>query len=173
MHNLIAKRLDLDLSRKDNDQSRAASLSKELIKKQKWIFILDDLWNSFKLDKVGISFQLNGCKPIIITRSERVCYRMNCQHEIKAMPLSDGDAWTLLMEELGHDIPLSLEVELIVVAVARECAGLPLGIITMAGSLRGVEEYWCSQVCDNEWFWTVKYRSVIIRWESASDRLHG
>jgi disease resistance protein RPS2 len=57
------------------------------------------------------------------------------------MPLSDGDAWTLLMEELGHDIPLSLEVELIVVAVARECAGLPLGIITMAGSLRGVEEY--------------------------------
>jgi len=66
---------------------------------------------------------------------------MNCQHEIKAMPLSDGDAWTLLMEELGHDIPLSLEVELIVVAVARECAGLPLGIITMAGSLRGVEEY--------------------------------
>jgi disease resistance protein RPS2 len=45
------------------------------------------------------------------------------------------------MEELGHDIPLSLKVELIVVAVARECAGLPLGIITMAGSLRGVEEY--------------------------------
>ena len=43
LQNLIAKHLDLDLSRKDNDQSRAAILSKELIKKQKWIFILDDL----------------------------------------------------------------------------------------------------------------------------------
>ena len=52
---------------------------------------------------MGISFQLNGCKPIIITR-----------------------------QKLGHDIPLSPEVELIAVAVARECAGLPLGIITMA-----------------------------------------
>ena len=81
---------------------------------------------------MGIHFQLNGCKSIIITRSERVCYRMNCQHEIKVMPLFDGDAWTLLMEDLGHDIPLSPKVELIAIAVARKCAGLPLGIITMA-----------------------------------------
>ena len=57
---------------------------------------------------------------------------MNCQHEIKVMPLFDGDAWTLLMEDLGHDIPLSPKVELIAIAVARKCAGLPLGIITMA-----------------------------------------
>uniref|UniRef100_A0A6N2K9I8 NB-ARC domain-containing protein n=1 Tax=Salix viminalis TaxID=40686 RepID=A0A6N2K9I8_SALVM len=38
-------------------------------------------------------------------------YRMNCRHKIKVMPLSDGEAQTLLMEELGHDIALSPEVE--------------------------------------------------------------
>jgi disease resistance protein RPS2 len=43
------------------------------------------------------------------------------------------------MEKLGDDKALSLEVEQIAVDVARECAGLPLGIITVARSLRGVD----------------------------------
>uniref|UniRef100_A0A6N2KRV6 Uncharacterized protein n=1 Tax=Salix viminalis TaxID=40686 RepID=A0A6N2KRV6_SALVM len=44
------------------------------------------------------------------------------------------------MEKLGHDITLSREVEPIAVDIARECAGLPLGVITMAGSMRGVDD---------------------------------
>jgi len=43
LQNLIAKHLDLDLSREDDDLHRAAKLSKELKRKQKWILILDDL----------------------------------------------------------------------------------------------------------------------------------
>jgi disease resistance protein RPS2 len=49
LQNLIAKHLDLDLSRDVDDLHRAAKLSKELMKKQKWILILDDLWNNFEL----------------------------------------------------------------------------------------------------------------------------
>uniref|UniRef100_A0A6N2KIQ1 NB-ARC domain-containing protein n=1 Tax=Salix viminalis TaxID=40686 RepID=A0A6N2KIQ1_SALVM len=89
--NLIAKRLDLDPSNKDNDRSRAASLSRQLMKKQKRILILDDLWNPFKLDKVDIPFRLKGCKLIMTTLSKKAYYRMNCQHKIKVMPLSDGE----------------------------------------------------------------------------------
>nr|XP_034916957.1 probable disease resistance protein At4g27220 [Populus alba] len=44
------------------------------------------------------------------------------------------------MEKLGDDKALSQEVEQIAVDVARECAGLPLGIITVARSLRGVDD---------------------------------
>jgi len=44
------------------------------------------------------------------------------------------------MEKLGRDVALSPEVEGIAKAVARECAGLPLGIIAVAGSLRGVDD---------------------------------
>jgi disease resistance protein RPS2 len=44
------------------------------------------------------------------------------------------------MEKLGRDIALSREVEGIAKAVAKECAGLPLGIITVARSLRGVDD---------------------------------
>ena len=140
LQNLIARRLDLDLSSEDDDVSRAVKLSKELRNKKKWILILDDLWNFFRPHKVGIPIPLKGCKLIMTTRSERICDRMDCQHKMKVMPLFEGEAWTLFMEELGHDIAFSPKVERIAVAVTRECAGLPLGIITVAGSLRGVDD---------------------------------
>jgi disease resistance protein RPS2 len=44
------------------------------------------------------------------------------------------------MEKLKHDVELSPEVEQIAKSVTTECAGLPLGIITMAGSMRGVDD---------------------------------
>jgi len=151
LQNLIAKRLNLDLPSEDDDLHRAAKLSEELRKKQKWILILDDLWNNFELHKVGIPEKLEGCKLIMTTRSETVCHRMACQHKhkIKVKPLSNEEAWTLFMEKFGGDVALSPEVEGIAKAVARECAGLPLGIITVAGSLRGVNDL-------HEWRTTLK-----------------
>jgi disease resistance protein RPS2 len=140
LQNLIATQLHLDLSREDDDLHRAAKLSEELKRKQKWILILDDLWNNFELDEVGIPVMLKGCKLIMTTRSETVCCRMACHHKIKVKPLFEGEAWTLFMEKLGRDIALPSEVEGIAKAIARECAGLPLGIITVAGSLRGVDD---------------------------------
>ena len=126
LQNLIAKRLDLNLSSEDDDLLGAAELSEELRKKQKWILILDDLWNNFELHKVGIPEKLEGCKLIMTTRSETVCHRMVCQHKIKVKPLSNGEAWTLFMEKFRRDVALSPEVEGIAKVVARECAGLPL-----------------------------------------------
>jgi disease resistance protein RPS2 len=137
---LIAKRLYLDLSSEDDDLHRAAKLSEELRKKQKWILILDDLWNNFELHKVGIPVALKGCKLILTTRSETICHRIACHHKIKVKPLSEGEAWNLFMEKLGRDVTLSPEVEGIARDIARECAGLPLGIITVAGSMMGVDD---------------------------------
>ncbi|XP_034909307.1 probable disease resistance protein At4g27220 [Populus alba] len=142
LQNLIAKCLGLDLSSEDDDLRRAVKLSKELRKKQKWILILDDLWNTFELHEVGIPepVDVKGCKLIMTSRSKRVCQWMDRRREIKVKPLLESEAWDLFKEKLGHDIPLSPEVERIAVDIARECAGLPLGIITIAGSLRRVDD---------------------------------
>ncbi|KAI9377007.1 hypothetical protein POPTR_019G014312v4 [Populus trichocarpa] len=140
LQNLIATQLHLNLSREDDDLHRAAKLSEELKREQKWILILDDLWNNFELEEVGIPEKLKGCKLIMTTRSKTVCHQMACHRKIKVKPLSEGEAWTLFMEKLGCGIALSREVEGIAKVVAKECAGLPLGIITMAGSLRGVDD---------------------------------
>uniref|UniRef100_A0A6N2KKA1 Uncharacterized protein n=1 Tax=Salix viminalis TaxID=40686 RepID=A0A6N2KKA1_SALVM len=139
LQNQIAKFIKLDLSSEDDDLHRAAKLSKKLRKIPKWILILDDLWNTFELHEVGIPDPVKGCKLIMTTRSKRVCQRMHSQRKIEVKSLSVEEAWTLFMEKLGHDITLSLEVERIAKDIGRECAGLPLGVITMAGSLRGVD----------------------------------
>ncbi|KAG5224012.1 disease resistance protein [Salix suchowensis] len=140
LQNLIDERVDLDLSRDLDDKHRAAKLSKELRKKQKWILILDDLWNSFELHDVGIHSSLKGCKLILTTRSQTVCAQIDCQHKIQVKPLFEGESWTLFKENLRRHTTLSDEVEGIAKAVAMECAGLPLGIITIARSLRGVDD---------------------------------
>ncbi|PNS94248.2 hypothetical protein POPTR_018G145578v4 [Populus trichocarpa] len=137
LQNLIAKDIYLDLSNEDNERKRAAKLSKALIKKQRWVLILDDLWDCFDYNKVGIPIRVKGCKLILTTRSFGVCQRMFCQKTIKVEPLSMEEAWALFMKVLGCIPP---EVEEIAKSVASECAGLPLGIITMAGTMRGVDD---------------------------------
>nr|XP_034907231.1 probable disease resistance protein At4g27220 [Populus alba] len=137
LQNLIANDIHLDLSNEDNERKRAAKLSKALIKKQRWVLILDDLWDCFDYNKVGIPIRVKGCKLILTTRSFGVCQRMFCQKTIKVEPLSKEEAWALFMKVLGCIPP---EVEEIARSIASECAGLPLGIITMAGTMRGVDD---------------------------------
>ncbi|KAL9381669.1 hypothetical protein Peur_024704 [Populus x canadensis] len=137
----LARRIDLNLSSENEELHRAAALKKELMKKQKWVLILDDLWKAFDLQKLGVPDQVEeGCKLILTSRSAKVCQQMKTQHTIKVQPISEREAWTLFTERLGHDITFSPEVERIAEDIVRECAGLPLGIITMAGSMRGVDE---------------------------------
>jgi disease resistance protein RPS2 len=76
LQNLIAQDIDLDLSNEDNERKRAAKLSKALIKKQRWVLILDDLWDCFDYNKVGIPIRVKGCKLILTTRSFGVCQRI-------------------------------------------------------------------------------------------------
>ncbi|XP_034899408.1 probable disease resistance protein At4g27220 [Populus alba] len=137
LQNLIANDIHLDLSNEDNERKRAAKLSKALIEKQRWVLILDDLWDCFDYNKVGIPIKVKGCKLILTTRSFGVCQRMFCQKTIKVEPLSMEEAWALFMKVLGCIPP---EVEEIARSIASECAGLPLGIITMAGTMRGVDD---------------------------------
>ncbi|XP_073263042.1 probable disease resistance protein At4g27220 [Populus alba] len=135
----IARRIGLDLSNEDEELYRAAELSNELTKKQKWVLILDDLWKAIELRKVGVPIQaVKGCKLIVTTRLENVCQQMDTQHKIKVSPILVEEAWTLFIERLGHDMALSPEVEPIAKSITNECDGLPLGIITMASTMRGV-----------------------------------
>nr|ABF81424.1 NBS-LRR type disease resistance protein [Populus trichocarpa] len=134
---LLQDDIRLDLSKEDNERKRAAKLSKALIEKQRWVLILDDLWNCFDFDVVGIPIKVKGCKLILTTRSFEVCQRMVCQETIKVEPLSMEEAWALFTKILGR---IPSEVEEIAKSMARECAGLPLGIKTMAGTMRGVDD---------------------------------
>uniref|UniRef100_A0A6N2MK22 Uncharacterized protein n=1 Tax=Salix viminalis TaxID=40686 RepID=A0A6N2MK22_SALVM len=139
LQDCIANYFDLDLGDQKDAVVRAGMLLTELSVKKKYVLILDDLWDHFPLEKVGIPLRIDGCKLIFTTRSLEICTKMDCQRIIKVEPLSEGEAWNLFVEKLGHVASLSPETKQIAESIVKECAGLPLGIMTMAGSMKGVK----------------------------------
>ncbi|KAH7513119.1 hypothetical protein FEM48_Zijuj12G0162800 [Ziziphus jujuba var. spinosa] len=100
----------------------------------------DDLWQDFQLERVGIPSGRSGCKLILTSRSLNVCRSINCEEYIKVEPLSENEAWELFTEKLGHGRALSPAIEPIAKSLTKKCSGLPLAIISVAGSMREVDD---------------------------------
>ncbi|KAG5226477.1 disease resistance protein [Salix suchowensis] len=139
LQDCIANYFDLDLGDQKDAVVRAGMLLTELSVKKNYVLILDDLWDHLPLEKVGIPLRTDGCKLVFTTRSLDICRKMDCQKTLKVEPLSEGEAWNLFVEKLGHGARLFPETNQIAESVVKECAGLPLGIMTMAGSMKWVE----------------------------------
>ncbi|XP_027171980.1 probable disease resistance protein At4g27220 [Coffea eugenioides] len=134
----IAKWLRLDLSDEDDEDSRAAILSRELVKQS--VLILDDVWQEFSFEKIGIPLGANKCRVILTTRSLELCNRIRCQRVFEAKTLATNESWDLFKHTLDTKTVLDGDVEVIAKSVAKRCSGLPLGIVTVAGSMRGVSD---------------------------------
>ncbi|KAH7833273.1 hypothetical protein Vadar_004711 [Vaccinium darrowii] len=136
----IDRELNLSLSDVEDEAKRASELYAVLSRKKRYVLILDDLWEAFSLERVGIPepTKSNGCKLVLTTRSLEVCRRMECK-AVKVELLTEQEALTLFLSmAVGHDTKLAPEVEEIATEVAKECACLPLAIVTVAGSMRGL-----------------------------------
>ncbi|KAF8023768.1 hypothetical protein BT93_F1074 [Corymbia citriodora subsp. variegata] len=123
-----------------DEKKRAAMLSKQLERKKNCVLILDDMWKFLDLEEVGIPVKADGFKLVLTTRSSDVCCQMQCQEKIKIEPLSQEEAKNLFLEELGSEVALHSDIKAIVNSIVKECAGLPIGVITMARSMRGVTD---------------------------------
>ncbi|XP_056173015.1 probable disease resistance protein At4g27220 [Syzygium oleosum] len=135
----IWKALNLGDLKEEDAMKRAAMLFDQLSKRGKSILILDDVWEQFDLDEVGIPVEADGLKLVLTTWSFEVCCQMHCQEKIKVEPLSHNEAQSLFFKELGPGA-LSVEIEAVMKLIVEECAGLPLGIVTMARTMRGVSD---------------------------------
>ncbi|KAJ9671353.1 hypothetical protein PVL29_025175 [Vitis rotundifolia] len=138
LQDAIAKKLKIDFSEEGEDNQRSALLFKALQKLKKFVIILDDMWEVYEPELVGIPFGVDGGKLIITTRSSDICERMGCQETIKVESLSTEEAWELFNKTLGRDNALNVENKEIAKEIVEECAGLPLAIITIAKSMRCV-----------------------------------
>ncbi|KAL7114967.1 hypothetical protein ACP275_04G154300 [Erythranthe tilingii] len=134
----IAHVIKLDLSDECNEDKRAARLHEALLSlNEKFVLILDDLWEGISLEKVGDPLRVDGCQLIITTRSLNVCRQMNCQEIIEVETLDTDEAWDLFGEIHGRQTTLNPQVREIAKSMVEMCDGLPLSIITLAGSMRG------------------------------------
>nr|KJB61842.1 hypothetical protein B456_009G385600 [Gossypium raimondii] len=127
---------------KEEDKLRRAAILSEMLKKAgKHVLILDDVWDEVSLEEVGIPepSDSNGCKLVLTTRSEHVCKYMGCT-VIKVKPLSAQQALTLFLSKVGPNIVQNQTIMPTLELVVKECSGLPLTIVVVAGTLKGEED---------------------------------
>ncbi|KAK5834118.1 hypothetical protein PVK06_017992 [Gossypium arboreum] len=124
---------------KEEDKLRRAAILSEMLKNAgKHVLILDDVWDKVSLEEVGIPEPSgsNGCKLVLTTRSEHVCKYMGCK-VIKVKPLSEEEALILFLNKVGPNIVQNPTIMPTLKLVVKECAGLPLTIVVVAGTMKG------------------------------------
>ncbi|KAG5581925.1 hypothetical protein H5410_052552 [Solanum commersonii] len=102
------------------------------------LIIMDDVWKALDIKRLGIpsgSNHKHQCKVIFTTRFQSVCEAMGAQKIMEVGMLSEKEAWILFKQKVGNfvDNPSLLGIAK---KVAKECKGLPLAIITVAGALK-------------------------------------
>ncbi|PHT37742.1 hypothetical protein CQW23_21315 [Capsicum baccatum] len=141
----LSKIVKLDLSDVEDEHKRADQLNWAFRKMKNIVIILDDVWDCLRLKKMGYPLGVEGCRLILTSRSSEVCQKMSCKELLKVKKLNTDDAWELFRKSLGSETRLSPNIERIAKSMAGMCEGLPLGLITLAGSMRGVtdiREWW-------------------------------
>ncbi|KAK4725553.1 hypothetical protein R3W88_028332 [Solanum pinnatisectum] len=135
----IAKGVGLTL-KGDDKWSRGDKLRTRLMdQNSRNLIILDDVWEALHdLDKLGIPSGSNHnhrCKVILTTRSRNVCEVMEAKKIIEVGTLSEEEAWCLFKEKAGDSVDVP-SIHGTAKEVAKECKGLPLAIIIVAGALK-------------------------------------
>ncbi|GMN63147.1 hypothetical protein TIFTF001_032231 [Ficus carica] len=134
----IAERVNLDVKTDESVERIARRLYQRLEKEERFLLILDDVWENIDLDCLGIPQPglQNGAKIVLTSRSSEVCRVMMTDTEVKVNILKDDGAWQLFCRYAGEVASLE-QIKPIAEAVARECCGLPLAIITAGAAMRG------------------------------------
>ncbi|KAK9016686.1 hypothetical protein V6N11_079181 [Hibiscus sabdariffa] len=135
----IASKIGVAFCGDEDETTRAGKLFETLSQKSRFVMISDDLWDKVSLERIEIPEPSVGSKLVLTTRSSDVCRQVDCR-VIKVKPLTKEEAWKLFLEMVGHDILNSQGVEPIARSIANQCAGLPLGVITIASCMRGIDD---------------------------------
>ncbi|GKA22913.1 NB-ARC domains-containing protein [Tanacetum coccineum] len=117
---------------------------KRIVKGEKVLVILDDVWEKLDLQELCIPWGTNyrNCKILLTSRSEDVCEKMNA-HSICVSVLQENEAWILFKRVVGEQVDADADLKRIAVKVAEECGGLPLFLNAVGNALKtkSIEEW--------------------------------
>ncbi|GKV13104.1 hypothetical protein SLEP1_g24171 [Rubroshorea leprosula] len=138
----IASSLKLEPNSDHENETKLAALISQRLGQGSFLLILDDVWEPFSLEDVGISNPVgnNGCKLVLTTRSKDVARAMDC-NVIHVNPLPPEEALELFSEKIGSDVfsdgKIKRDIEPFLKQILQKCDGVPLAIVTVAKSMKG------------------------------------
>ncbi|XP_073128839.1 putative late blight resistance protein homolog R1B-16 [Henckelia pumila] len=115
---------------------------------RRYLIVMDDIWHSEVWVKVRRAFpdDFNGSRVIITTRLSEVALNIDSDSRLHRMQLLDEDqSWALFRSKaFANEYCPPRHMEEIGKYIARNCKGLPLAIVVMAGMLKANKtiEYW-------------------------------
>ncbi|XP_021975223.1 disease resistance protein At4g27190-like [Helianthus annuus] len=121
-------------------QEKVGNAASRIIKGEKVLIILDDVWEELKLEELDIpcGSEYKNCKILLTSRSKDVCAAMNAQKNILVNPLQEEEAWTLF-ERVIDKSEWNDTLKEVALKIVKECGGLPLFIQAVGKALKDKE----------------------------------
>ncbi|XP_042459960.1 disease resistance protein SUMM2-like isoform X1 [Zingiber officinale] len=142
----IAKSLGLKTLQESDDERTCGDKLFSFLKKRNCLLLLDDIWEHVDLQLLGMAHsvieqgQQQQPRKVVVftTRSETVCAQMKAEKKIKVRCLDSEQAWQLFEQNSDGDVLSSdAGIKFIAEELAKECAGLPLALLTVARAMSG------------------------------------
>ncbi|XP_054780621.1 probable disease resistance protein At4g27220 [Prosopis cineraria] len=115
---------------------RASRLRQRIKSEKSILVILDDLWSTLDLDKLGISLKDHkGCKLLLTSRNLDILQKMETQKDFLVDVLNEDESWSLFEDMVG-DVVKDDNLRSVAIQVAQKCAGLPVLTVIVARALK-------------------------------------
>uniref|UniRef100_A0A7N2L2P3 AAA+ ATPase domain-containing protein n=1 Tax=Quercus lobata TaxID=97700 RepID=A0A7N2L2P3_QUELO len=134
----LADMLDLKFE-KETVRGRAIRLRERLSEHNKILVILDDIWDKLDLEEVGIPSK--GCKVVVTSRNQDILScEIGTQKDFGLGVLRVEEAWSLFEMMAGESVK-EPNLRPTATKVAKECAGLPIALVTVSKALKNKSLY--------------------------------
>ncbi|KAF7148181.1 hypothetical protein RHSIM_Rhsim03G0014300 [Rhododendron simsii] len=134
----LADELNFTLDATKDEKGRAIELWNKFKNGEKYLVILDDIWEKVDLKAIGIPVMEGtiGCKVVLTSRKEdllRITMKADRNFPIAELPEEEG--WNLFKKKVGNTIESRPEIDYLAREVCRKCKGLPVAINALGAAL--------------------------------------
>ncbi|KAG6526773.1 probable disease resistance protein At1g61300 [Zingiber officinale] len=146
----IAKSLKLHTLEENDDEQTCGDKLFSFLKSRNCLLLLDDIWEHVDVQLLGMAHsatergQQQQPRKVVVftTRSEIVCAQMKAEKKTKVKCLDSDQAWKLFEQNSDGDVLSSdAGIKFVAEKLAKECAGLPLALVTIARALSGKKSW--------------------------------